>query len=72
MILPLRVLGSLATIMTASGVAMGPMVVLTCFVSSTRSSSEGLNPLRSTTKATGTSPFTASSLPMTAASETAG
>ena len=72
MILPLRVFGSLLTMMTASGVAIGPMVVRTCFMSSARSSSDGVNPPRNTTNATGTSPLTASSLPITAASETAG
>ena len=72
MILPLRVFGSLLTIAMAAGVAIGPMVVLTCFMSSVRSSVEGEKPLRSTMNATGTSPFTGSSLPITAASETAG
>jgi hypothetical protein len=71
-ILPLRVFGSLLTITMASGVAIGPIVFLMCLIRSARSSSEGVKPVRSVTKATGTSPFTASSLPMTAASETAG
>jgi hypothetical protein len=31
-ILPLRVFGSLLTITTASGVAIGPIVVLMCFM----------------------------------------
>ena len=42
MILPLRVFGSLLTIMMASGVAIGPMVFLMCLMSSARSSSEGV------------------------------
>ena len=42
MILPLRVFGSLLTIMMASGVAIGPMVFLMCFMRSARSSSEGM------------------------------
>lgn len=41
-IFPLRVFGSLLTMAMAAGVAMGPMVVLTCFMSSVRSSSEGV------------------------------
>ena len=57
MIFPLRVLGSLLTITMAAGVAMGPIVVLMCFTSSARSSSDGEKPLRNTMKATGTSPF---------------
>ena len=72
MILPLRVFGNLLTMITASGVAIGPIVVLTCFLSSALSSSEAVNPLRNTTNATGTSPLTTSSLPITAASLTAG
>ena len=61
MILPLRVFGSLLTMMTASGVAIGPMVVRTCFMRSARSWSDGVNPLLRTTNATGTSPLTTSS-----------
>ena len=55
MIFPLRVFGNLFTMITASGVAIGPIVVRTCFLSSALSSSEAVNPLRSTTNATGTS-----------------
>ena len=41
-------------------------------MSSVRSSSDAVNPERRVTNATGTSPFTASSLPITAASDMAG
>ena len=57
MIFPLRVFGSSLVNIILSGLAVGPIVASTCFISSFLSSSEGLTVGLRITKATGTSPF---------------
>ncbi len=72
MILPLRVLGSMATKLRSPITATGPSSRRTVFSSSVFSSAEGCRPCLRTTKAEITSMRTGSGRPVTPASATAG